>query len=816
MKTRNLLLASLMASVALPASQEAFAQGLALEEIVVTARKRDESIYEIPVSVSAMSQLQLDRSGVGNPEDLSAFIPGMDFQGSTSTGARQNPAIRFRGLNQQLITPSSQIGALFWDGSYVGGGGGFLPFTDLERVEVIKGPQTAYFGRNTFSGAVNIIPKLPGDEWEGHVALDWSPSQADEFTVEGAIGGPVTDTVGLRLYAGYEQDGGDFRTQIDDEVYAQTKDLSFSGTLTADVKEDLRLKVSGYYVNASDTGTSGSVNAAGPDGVAGGQCGLTFTGEYLNAVTGERTPFTRNLSDYGGATFCGNFPDGDNWVAPFFLQPTQANTFLGSADRLPVMDTLHPLAEKYGIIPTPPGRLGGEYRSWRLQFSGDYDIGDHTLSFVASRANTGTASVVDFFFGSVPLGGALGQNFIVGTQIAIRETYYEARISSPQDQRFRYLVGVSDYAQRFRDFEPPIASAPLQAVDWQNSSTFGIFASADYDITDDLTISVEGRYTDEENNTIIQGAIPAGWGGSGAACPVSTTCNSLNEYTDFIPRAILSYNVMEGATVYGSWSYSSLLGVPTRATFVNSVAPEVIPNDLLATLGDFTPVQEAEQWELGWKQQFDNWAFTLAVYDIKWTNQPFAAVIVIPAAAGGGTTAYAGPGDSKYQGFDLEITGNPTDWLSVTGTFAYQDNRLVTFSSRGSNESNVLGSGPLSVVNDGNRVRNTPTITGSFSPTLMGAIGDREWFIRTDFLYEGATWADYSQFNRAPDRFEINMRAGIDLFEGTTLEVYGTNLTDQRTLNLNGGTTGFISLDRKAFSEPPQKREFGLRLRAEF
>ena len=204
------------------------------------------------------------------------------------------------------------------------------------------------------------------------------------------------------------------------------------------------------------------------------------------------------------------------------------------------------------------------------------------------------------------------------------------------------------------------------------------------------------------------------------------------------------------------------------------------------------------------------------MYDIKWSNQPFAAVIVIPASAGGGTTAYAGAGDSKYQGFDFEFTVSPVNWLSLSGTFAYQDNRLVTFSSRGSNESAVLASGPLSVVNDGNRVRNTPVTTGSLSPTLLGQIGEREWFIRADFLYEGATWADYSAYNRAPDRMELNVRAGIDVTDGLSVELWGKNLTDERTLNLNGGTTAFIALDRKAYSEPPQKREFGVRLRAEF
>ena len=715
-------------------------------------------------------------------------------------------------MNQQLITPSSQIGALFWDGSYIGAGGAFIPFTDLERVEVIKGPQTAYFGRNTFSGAVNIIPKMPGDEFEGKVSIQWSPSQTDEYVIEGAIGGPITDTVGVRLYAGYDQDGGDFKTQVSNETYAQTRDMSFSGTLVADVKEDLQLKLNGYYVKGKDSGSSGSVPSNGPDGVAAGACGITYTGEYLNAATGERTPFTRNISDFGGTSFCGVFPSGKNFVTPFTLTPTAADTF-GGASRLTILDTLHPFAEKYGIIPQPHGEFGGRQKTYRIQFSGDYDIGDHTLSFQASRANTGTSSSVDFFFGVPPFGGALGTTFIVGTQIAIRETYYEARLASPQDQRLRYLIGVSDYTQRYRNFDPPtssqLTSANLPPIDHQDSFTLAFFGSLDYDITEDLTVSAEARYTDEESITIVQGT-------ASGPCGFSPVCNAVNEYNDFIPRVILSYQPFDGATTYGSYSYSSLLGVPTRAGFVNFVAPEVITDADLAVLGEFTPVQENEQFELGWKQQMDTWAFSLAVFTIDWKNQPFAAVIVIPASAGGGTTAYAGPGDSKYKGIDFDFTAAPTDWFGISGTLGYTIPKLVTFSSRGSNESRVLNSGSLSVVNDGNRPRNIPMLTASLSPTFTGGAGDRDWFFRTDFLYESKSWADYSRYNRAPDKFRVNMRAGIDLYEGMSIEIYGKNLTENKTLNINGGTTGFISLDRKAYAEPWEKREFGIRLTSEF
>lgn len=807
MKTRNLFVASLMASVALPTVQEAYAQSLALEEIVVTARKRDENIYEIPVSVSAFSQADLDRAGVDNAEDLSAYVAGLDFQGSTSTGGRNNPSIRFRGQNQQIITPSTQTGAMFWDGSYIGGGGAFLPLGDLERVEVIKGPQTAYFGRNTFSGAVNLIPKKPGDDWEGDFEFDYSPSQSDEYKIEAGIGGPITDKVGIRMWASYQRDGGDFSTQADDEPYAVFKDTSFSTTLVMDPSEDLRLEFTGYYTKADDNGTSGGVASTGPDGVPAGVCDVVYTGTLLNPATGERTPFTRPIADFGGANFCGVFPNGENFVAPFTTNPTAADTFGGQA-RLDQFGQLGPLMGKYGILREPTaGELRGQNQTYRLQFKGDYDIADHTLSFQVSRSKTGTVDRRDFFFGVPPFGGALGTTIVVGSDIYLRETYYEARIASPQDQRLRYLVGVSDYTQRYRQTN-------FSAVDFQDNTTFGIFGSLDYDITDDLTLSVEARYTDEESETIIQGGVPAGWTGSGDQnCPASTACNAIDDYKDFIPRVILSYSPFDGATTYASYSYSSLLGVATQAGFISTVAPDIIPPSQVDAIGLFTAPQENTQYELGWKQQADWWNFTLAAFYIDWKNQPFASVIVLPA---GGTTSFRGPGDSEYKGFDFEFNMSPTDWLDISGNVAFTDAEMKSFSSRGSNESAVLGSGSLSVVADGNTPRNIPKWQGAISPTLLGTVGDRDWFFRTDFIYESKTFADYSGYLRAPDKFVINARAGIDLTEGTRMEIYGKNLTQNKTLSLNGGTTAFIALDRKAFTEPYQRREFGLRFTAEF
>ena len=805
---RFVIAAAVVPALVLPTETPVRAQQMSLEEIVVTARKRDENIYEIPVSVSAITGDTLDRAGIDTPDDMSALIPGLDFHGLTGTGGRFNPQIRLRGMNQQIITPSTQVAAVFWDGSYMSGGAGFLPLGDLERVEVIKGPQTAYFGRNTFSGAINYIPRLPGDVWEGKVSMDWSPSDGDEYNVNGAVGGPISDNMGIRIWAGHKRDGGDFFTG-DGERYGRTDDTTVMGTVTFDPIEDLSLKLTGYFTNATSTGQYGGVDPrVDPSGTAAGACNKTYTGRYFNPGTGVYTPFTRDLSTLGFASWCGNYPDGEFIQGPTTLRPTGVQSAFG-ARRLDMMSNLNPLLQKYGIIRQPKGTLGDWDRTYRIQFSGDYDVANHTLSFLVSRSNTGLVTVRDFEYGIPRIPNGV---LIIGTNIAIRETNYEMRITSPQDARFRYMIGVSDYTQRYRNGRAPGSNELVLGVripsplDFQDNTTTAVFASLDFDVSDEFTISAEMRYTDEKSIGILQGN-PNG------ACSFSPTCNLVDEYDDFIPRVIASYTPFEGATTYASYSYSSLLGVQTQAGFVNSVAPEIIPADQLEALGLFTAPQENEQFELGWKQTTDNWAFTVAAFMIDWKNQPFASVILLPT---GGTTSYRGPGDSEYKGLDLDINGNLTENFNIHATLAYVDAEMTSFSSRGSNEFSVLGSGSQSVDNSGNEPRNTPRLSASLSPTFSGVYADRDWFIRADFMYHSAVWADYSEYNRTGDSFRVNLRAGIDLNESSNIELYGRNLTHDKFLPNSNGTTSGIGGVRKAYTALYQKPEIGIRLTADF
>ena len=800
MKSRNWIAASLMASVALPVGQEVYAQGFALEEIVVTARKRDESIYEIPVSVSALSSEMMDQAGIDNAQDLSHYVPGIDFR-QVDFGGRGNPNLRFRGMIQQIITPSTQIGALFWDGSYIGAGGGFLPLGDMERVEVIKGPQTAYFGRNTFAGAINYIPKLPGDEWEGDISVSWSPTDADEYNINGGVGGPLGSRMGLRVWAGYDRDGGDFEFG-DGEPFAQFKDSSVSGTLTYDATEDLRFKFTGYYTRATDTTTGAAVAATTP----AGSCDILYRGETVNLVTGVRTPFESDLSQLTLDNFCGQFPDGTNLVTPATRFPGVDILFPSIQASVDNLSTLNPFSEKYGFIRDPQGSLGGWHQTMRLQLSGEYDVADHTVNWMASRSKTGTTTRVDFFFGIPFLPAFLLPRpdaiFGIGTERYVREFYYEGRITSPQDQRLRYLIGASDYNQHFREFPDGRRG---DEVDRQRSTTFSVFGSFDYDINDDFTLSVEGRYTDEDFIAIEFGdpRLPA--------TDPAFVSNARNSFTAFIPRVIMSYTPMDGATAYASWSQSKLLGLASQAAFIASVAPDLLSIEEAAALGEFTSDQKNTQYEIGWKQQFENWNFTLAAFFIDWKNQPVPTVIFTPD---GGTASLRADGDSEYSGFDFEFNGQVNDWLSLSGSIGYNNGVMTNYSNFGSNESRGLAA-PGPVVSDGNPVRNNPEWTGSLSPVITGMWLDRAWFIRGDYLYTGKHFTDYSALNQNGARKQVNVRAGIDMLDGVLLEVYGTNIFNDKTLPTTSGTTTAAGA-RKIFTGIYQALEYGVRLSASF
>jgi outer membrane receptor protein involved in Fe transport len=199
MSTKRICVSSVSGLLAGLAAAPAIAQ---LEEIVVTAQRREQSLQDVPISVTAVTGDAILRGGFSDMEDLSTFIPNLHMQ-DTFTG--QVLAIRGIGTTAGNEAFESAV-AIFHDDIYYGRDNlGQNSFFDLERVEVLRGPQPLFFGQSATAGALNVTSRAPGDSLEGNAQIAYGDDE--ELNFEFGIGGPITDNFGLRFATRYYELG---------------------------------------------------------------------------------------------------------------------------------------------------------------------------------------------------------------------------------------------------------------------------------------------------------------------------------------------------------------------------------------------------------------------------------------------------------------------------------------------------------------------------------------------------------------------------------------------------------------------------------
>ncbi len=192
-----------------------------IEEVVVTTRKKEEKLQEVPIAVSAITAEQIERQGIGDLADVVRLSPSVQFDRSFGPS---DTRVTIRGLSNQR--GRSNV-AFLVDGidvtteNLVSAGSGLLAnrrlLTDVERVELVKGPQSALYGRAAFAGAISYTTRDPSEEWEGKTGFDLAEDGL--YQVDAAFGGPLTDTLGTRLTGFYySQDGHYVNSMSGDDV----------------------------------------------------------------------------------------------------------------------------------------------------------------------------------------------------------------------------------------------------------------------------------------------------------------------------------------------------------------------------------------------------------------------------------------------------------------------------------------------------------------------------------------------------------------------------------------------------------------------
>ena len=211
MSDRNLFGSVVMAAALVLTGSMGFpSEGWAqLEELVVTARRKEEKLQDIPIAITAIGSETIVRQGVTNLQDVASFDPSFIM---SERGAQDAVVITVRGL--QPTRGRSNV-AFMIDGIDVtseafGAGASLMVsqrlLTDVQRIEMVKGPQSALYGRAAFAGAINYITKDAPEEFEGEVFAQIA--EYGEYNLNGYVGGPVTDNLGVSVSGFYWDEEG--------------------------------------------------------------------------------------------------------------------------------------------------------------------------------------------------------------------------------------------------------------------------------------------------------------------------------------------------------------------------------------------------------------------------------------------------------------------------------------------------------------------------------------------------------------------------------------------------------------------------------
>lgn len=781
-----------------------------LEEITVTARKREESVLDAPLSVSAFDATKLENAGLFDVNDIAEVTPGFSFaeQGNVWPG-RLYSQIFFRGMAVTNPTPKDQVGALFVDGIYYLGAASSLNTFDVERVEVLKGPQNAYFGRNTFGGALNFIMRTPTGEPRTNIETDVTHegSYKMAFGNEGTL---VPDKLLYRVsLSKYHK--APFYTAQDGGQLGEQNSTNVAVTLFAEPTDRWAMRLRVQFGEDED----GSPAAAFLPGTQYNTCGGT---KPYSRYAEDGTPTTVYPNNY----VCGRVPTISQLGEKVVTRNTSLNSptlaargfgslltdivryksfesYLASNVNPAVVAITRNLLDE---VPDLDG-LGLHRKYWLTSLNSDFTLTDSlTLSalFGYNRAVTFQAHDSD------------GQDAEAQIQINANKSVdksAELRLTWDNGGPLTALVGVNYYEQLYDgSFTGVLSVRPTGAVivglngnsNGTQAEVLGFFGSLNYTFLEDFRLTLEGRYQKDTVRNV------------GNRLDIQEV-----SFTDFLPRVIVSW-LPEGRStnVYASYAKGVIPGQHNAALF----DPTILPSErdrLSSTLGA-TPLLDSEEldaYEIGWKQRFPDLGvyFNFAAYYMEWQGQKLNASLPVMLVDGSITnkTLYV-PADIDLQGFELEAGWRPTHWLELEGTLNWTDSEY----QRGldNNVRTLSGTGNVK----GLRIARFPEWSGSLAGTVSGVLGTTQWdwYSRLDLRYTGKQFVDPANLAYIGDYVTANLRGGIRN-DNWRIEAYVRNLTDEDTWT--GGARLIQLIDNASqgiLLSAPDKREIGLRISVDF
>ena len=699
MNRSNMLKKSALAVAISNAIVASMAHAAQIEEIVVTATKREASLQEIPMSVSAISGENLASMGIENIQDIEKAIPGMKIR-----DVGNHPKLIIRGAGSAGTTDLAV--PIYNDGLYrPTASQGLASFVDIERIEVLRGPQGTLFGRNTLGGLLNVITKKPSTDGLD-TGLSVSVGDYDLRKFQGFVNVPLSDSVAVRLTA----------TDTTHDPYVENTYDSNAGLIDADntyvraqiqfdINDDMDLNLT--YGKWSDT-----ANGAG-------DFGHKVLGVPVNPATRATNGFTGILDNRAGTR--DGWQGGKSKNGKFPVDPSAGIT-----------DDLRTITYDY--------RPNRDMEEDSLTLSFNWNLGFANLKVNAGSYDYEGYNILDGDFSVAgtydPVGEDTTGGWASGEIRTSDSNQVDINLSSIGDTELRWTIGYFNFSEDASYkwiFGDTAASAP-QSVAWASwlhgtestADSSAFYGQAEYDITEELTVTAGARYSDDERTS--QGLVVDQSTLDGTPRPGHTASSAAKRtgddtHTDY--RLALQYNISNDIMVFAAASTGYISGAVQQGTGVLLDASE---NDAI---------------EVGIKSTLLDGSMQLnaTYFDSSYDGLTTSELYIVPGTDLFGSRTIPG-GGMDSSGLEIEMVWQASDKLRVTSAVTFDNSEFTAFTkdykyteTNGNSRITVLDGGGKSMDMTGLDTPFSPDVSGNLAVTYEIDMGARGTLIPGIFLY---------------------------------------------------------------------------------
>ena len=778
---------------------------LAIEEIIVSARKRAENLQEVPIAITAFTEETIRRAGIERPADFIALMPNVTLVDAANVGDTQ---VSIRGIISTRDAESTF--AYVVDGVLSTNPNSFNEeLVDVQQIEVLKGPQGALYGRNAVAGAILVTTREPGDEFAGEVRVGAGSESLGKASLR--LSGPLGNSVRGSIT-------GSYRTF--DGVYSNVYENAPTGV---DYIEDTTVR--GRLMIESNDRLSWDLRA-GYSEVEGGAINFNavFAIPAFNAI-GEN--FFADVNDHD-FTFAFNVPGENKQETTELALKADYATDNGDWTFIAAYNDLQEYLLSDGT--------SAAFYSYELTPACQADRG--TLNSF-TRTDLFGEPLAPFLVLPPPPGGADFQG-IYGPYNAIacdgyqyqernqEDTSVEIRFTSPQDQSLRWIAGLyateidrevvvaygADTGAGFlrQPYVDPTGPNPTDLLFWDdfNTSVIAAFGELSFDLGESMELSLALRWDQEDRS--VSNKVP---NVSGSGLDINNPTGPINPgyvtnpggipdrsrtFDQIQPKVSWRWSATDAVNVYASW------GIGFRSGGFNSLGSEDLlnfwfnsgfggPGEVVQaglTIRDEYDKEVSSSFELGVKTQWADRRFQLnaAVFSTDVDDNQFFEFFAGPFGILRIVTTID---EITIQGFEADFNWLATENLSFFGGVGFLDSEIKQNINR-----------PLSV---GNKVPQAPDETYNLGGQWQFPMGDTmTFFARVDLQHVGEMWFHTLQGEQTPtiwqafpnldflgDRFQdfsnakrdayntVNLRVGV---EGERWEAtaWGRNITDEKYL----------------------------------